>query len=59
MTELEAHADEELRKRTILIEEELSDIRDGRCDAVVAVSKGTFVPSLLERNVKGLLTVST
>ena len=39
-TEMEAYADEELRKRMILIEEELSDIEDGRCDAVVAVSKG-------------------
>ena len=38
--EIEAYADEELRKRMILIEEELSDIKNGRCDAVVAVSKG-------------------
>lgn len=37
--EMEAYADEELRKRMILIEQELSDIRDGRCDSFVAVSK--------------------
>lgn len=40
--EMEAYADEELRKRMILIEQELSDIRDARCDSVVAVSKGVF-----------------
>ena len=39
--DMEAYADEELRKRMILIEEELSDIKDGRCDSVVAVSKGS------------------
>ena len=39
--DLEAYADEELRKRTVLIEEELSDIKDGRYDSVVAVSKGS------------------
>ena len=38
--DMEAHADGELRKRMILIEEDLSDIKDGRCDSVVAVSKG-------------------
>lgn len=38
--QMEEYADEELRKRMILIEEELSDIKDGRCDSVVAVSKG-------------------
>ncbi len=41
---MEAFADEELRKRMILIEEELSDIKDGRCDSVVAVSKGLLRP---------------
>ena len=40
-TDMEAYADEELRKRMILIEEELSDIKDGRCDSVVAISKGS------------------
>ncbi|KAL8723618.1 MAG: hypothetical protein Q9181_007246 [Wetmoreana brouardii] len=35
----EAYADEELRKRLIAIEEILSDIKDARYDAVVAVSK--------------------
>lgn len=39
--DMEAYADEELRKRIILIEEELSDIKHGRCDSVVAVSKGS------------------
>ena len=39
--EREKHADEELRERMILIEQELSDIKDGRCDSVVAVSKGS------------------
>lgn len=39
--EMEAYADEELRKRMVLIEGELSEIKDGRCDFVVAVSKGS------------------
>ena len=39
--EMEKHADDELRERMILIEQELSDIKDGRCDSVVAVSKGS------------------
>ena len=39
--EKEAYADEELRKRMVLIEEELADIKDGRCDSIVAVSKGS------------------
>ena len=41
LADMEAYANEELRKRMILIEEELSDIKDGRCDSVVAVSKGS------------------
>ena len=42
--ELEAHADKELRDRMSLIELELSAIDDGRCDAIVAVSKGKQYP---------------
>ena len=38
--EMEKYADKELRERMFLIEQELFDIKDGRCDSVVAVSKG-------------------
>ncbi|KAL8991459.1 MAG: hypothetical protein Q9177_000131 [Variospora cf. flavescens] len=37
--EAEAYANEQLQKRMIQIEEDLSDIKDSRCDAVVSVSK--------------------
>lgn len=41
LADMEKYADEELRTRMALIEEELSDIKDGRCDSLVAVSKGS------------------
>lgn len=37
----DAFADEQLRQRMSLIEEELSDIKYGRYDTAVAVSKGS------------------
>lgn len=41
VADLEAYADEKLRERITLIETELLDIKDGRCDSIVAVSKGS------------------
>ena len=39
-TDMESYADNGLRDRTRLIKEEILNIQDGRCAAVVAVSKG-------------------
>lgn len=41
LADLEAHADKEVDNRMREIEEEIDSITNGRCDAVVAVSKGT------------------
>ena len=38
--DMERHADDELRDRMKLMKEEVSNIQDGRCDVMVAVSKG-------------------
>ena len=37
----DAYPDKQLHQRMSLIEEELSDIKNGRYDTIVAVSKGT------------------
>ncbi|KAI4128984.1 MAG: hypothetical protein LQ341_006616, partial [Variospora aurantia] len=46
--EAEAYANEQLQKRMIQIEEDLSDIKDSRCDAVVSVSKGLSYTSIAQ-----------
>lgn len=40
LAQKKGYAGKELRKRVFLIEKELLDIKDGRCDSVVALSKG-------------------
>lgn len=40
LADLQAHADAELDNRMREIEDEVDSITDGRCDAIVAVSKG-------------------